>query len=777
MTQRGQETKKSMFKSIRHQLIFMNCSLVILAIVVSMSVSYFLIAADYDKNIKQTNTAMAGSLAANISQFMQNAYNLNTQLALNADMVGDDGEKQKRILTDTVKRYPFFQLLASHKLDGDQTARSSGDLANRADRWWFKKFMAEKKSYITKSYYDINRNVAVTTAVNGMYSDDKLVGVMMADIDTVTLQQMVEKYNSGAGSYAYLLDGEGVVVAHPDKGQVSELYNYKSQKKIILKKDSNGSIIRDAKGNAQTGEVDFAVPAKLKDIIDKVLKGETGVGEYADDNGDEYICAYRSVPMPGGSDPWSLIMVQKKSAAMAFINNVAMKNIFTSILVIVIAALFSYWFSSRFTRPLIEIVGATERIKNGDLTVTVDVDSENEIGILARNFNIMVDDLRTMIADIRGATEDMQNSSNSLVDTAATLAANSQEMSATVSMVTDSVQNISAGTEENAGSTAQVSHGVGEVAKMANAMAGEAEKAVQVSEGVAAEVKEVSGLIEDVSQSISQVAIFAQEVAASCQRSMAITAEAQSRSRETNEIIQKLSVSSKQINKIVDVIRNIAEQTNMLALNATIEAAGAGDAGKGFAVVAGEVKELSKRTAEEAARIGRQIEDMQADMGEAVAVVGKIADVIAETMDITHTIASAVSEQPQSAAAPAATAADRTTTISREVAAIAAKTGQVSKNAAEAASGVEAMSRTTAEISRKAAEVARSTDDMKAAMENISEATMEIAKATQEISLTMQEADKAIVDTTTKATTVSECADAVGELAGRLETLVRKFRV
>ncbi len=303
MTQRGQETKKSMFKSIRHQLIFMNCSLVILAIVVSMSVSYFLIAADYDKNIKQTNTAMAGSLAANISQFMQNAYNLNTQLALNADMVGDDGEKQKRILTDTVKRYPFFQLLASHKLDGDQTARSSGDLANRADRWWFKKFMAEKKSYITKSYYDINRNVAVTTAVNGMYSDDKLVGVMMADIDTVTLQQMVEKYNSGAGSYAYLLDGEGVVVAHPDKGQVSELYNYKSQKKIILKKDSNGSIIRDAKGNAQTGEVDFAVPAKLKDIIDKVLKGETGVGEYADDNGDEYICAYRSVPMPGALTP------------------------------------------------------------------------------------------------------------------------------------------------------------------------------------------------------------------------------------------------------------------------------------------------------------------------------------------------------------------------------------------------------------------------------------------------------------------------------------------
>lgn len=769
-----------MFKSIRHQFIVMNCIMVILAIVVSMSVSYYLISSDYEKTIKQTNTVMSESLAANIGQFMQNAYNINAQVALNADMLSTDGEKQKKILEDTAKRYPFFQLLASHKLNGDQTARSNGQLANRADRWWFKKFMTEKQSYITKSYYSVAGNIAVTTAVNGIYNGDKLVGVMMADIETGTLQQMVEKYNYGTGSYAYLLDGEGVVVAHPDKGQVAELFNYKTQKKLILKKDAAGNIIRDAKGNQQTEEVDFAVPAKLQTIIEKVLKGETGVGEYTDNNGDEYICAYRSVPMPGGSDPWNLIMVQKKSAALAFINNIAIKNIFIALLVIMISALFSYWFSTRVTKPLIEIVGVTERIKNGDLTVRVDIHSDNEIGILARNFNKMVDDLHTMIKDIYGSTVELQGSSGNLVDIAAAVAANSQEMSATVGMVSVNIEQISASIEETASSTEHISYNVKTVAELANEMSLASTAAVQTSAEVAKEVKQVSAVIEEVSQSINSVALVSQEVATACNRSIGITSEAKNRSLETNEIIQKLSGSSKQINKIVAIIGRIAEQTNMLALNATIEAAGAGEAGKGFAVVAGEVKELSKRTAQEAALIATQIEEMQTDMTAAVDVVDKITEVIAETMDITRTIASAVSEQSKTVggiSTTMATGANQVMSISKAIDDVAGKTEQVSKSAMEAASGVEAMFHTTADISRKASDVAHSTDEITSSMNNISQATQEVAKGSQDISQSMQEVEKAITDTAIKASRASECACDVEEITNRLEVLVKKFKV
>lgn len=769
-----------MFKSIRHQFIFINCVLIVFAILLSMSVSYYLISSDYERNIKQTNTVMAESLAANISQFMQNAYNINAQLAVNADMFGNDGQKQKRILEDTVKKYPFFQLLASHRLNGDQTARSSGVLANRADRWWFKKFMLEKESYITKSYYSVAGNMAVTTAVNGMYDGDKLVGVMMADIETATLQQMVEKYNSGVGSYAYLLDGEGIVVAHPDKNQVAELYNYKLQKKMLLKKDAQGNVLRDSKGNEQIEEVNFIVPEKLKDIIDKVLKGETGVGEYVDSNGDAYICAYRSVPMPGGSDPWNLIMVQKKNSALAFINNVAMKNLFTGIFVIFISGLFSYWFATKLTRPIVKIVSATERIKSGDLTARVDVDTDNEIGILARNFNKMVDDLHGMIQDIYSSTVELQGSSGRLVDIATNVAANSQEMSATVGMVSANVEQISASIEETASSAEHVSSNVKAVAGLANEMSIAAKEAVTVSEGVSTEVKQVSNVIEEVSQSVNNVARVAQNVAASCQRSIEITMEAKNQSLETHDIIQKLSVSSKQINKIVAIISRIAEQTNMLALNATIEAAGAGEAGKGFAVVAAEVKELSKRTAEEASLIAKQIEEMQNDMGAAVDGVEKITEVIAETMDITRTIALVVSEQSKTVGdiqESVSIEAQQVSSISKAIVDIAGKTEQVSKSAAQAASGVETMFHTTVNISNKAADVAKSSDEMTSSMKNISQATQEIAKGGQDISISIQEVEKAITDTAIRASKASECAGDVGEITNRLELLVRKFKV
>ena len=764
-----------MLKSIRHQSIFMNCVLVILAIAISMFASYYWISSDYEKTIKQTNAVMAEGLAANISQFMQNAYNLNAELGVNSDMIGGDGEKQKKILADTVKRYPFFQLIINHRLNGDQTARSSGELVNRADRWWFKKFMDEKKSYITKSYYSVSGNMAVTTAVNGIYDGDNLVGIMMADIETSTLQQMVEKYNFGEGNYAYLLDGEGVVVAHPDKGQVAELYNYKSQKKVILKRDAQGHILKDSKGNELTDEVDFTVPSKLKTIIDRAMKGEKGVGEYADNNGDDYICAYRSVPMPGNSTPWSLIMVQKKSTALAFLTNVAIKNSIICLFVVFFAGLFSYWFSRRFTDPILEIVNATNKIKNGDLTARVNIQSDNEFGVLAQNFNKMVDDLRLVTQDIYHATEEMQEGSTRLIDIACNVAANSQEMSATVGTISAAVEQITAGSQENASSTEQVSHRAKQVAKMADEMSLAAKETVKTSESIAEEVKEVSVVIEDVSQSIRQVANFAQEVAQSCKRSIDITTEAKTLSLSTNDIIAKTSLSSKQISKIVDIISRIAEQTNMLALNATIEAAGAGEAGKGFAVVAAEVKELSKRTSEEAARIGQQVEEMQINMNEAVTVVGKITGVIAETMDITQSIATAVSEQPQNFAAEQG--AQRATTISREVAVIAGKAELVAKNAIDAARGAEAMFHATEKISQQADGVAQNADEIQAMINAIAQATQEIAQGTQDISQGIQDADKAIADTAEKATTVSGYAHDMGNLADRLKKMEEKFKL
>ena len=756
-----------MFKSIKQQFIFLSSSLVVFTMLIAMALSYYWISDEYTANIEKNNLIIAESLAGNISQFMNNAYTINAQLGNNSDIYSGNNMRQAQILKNTVNEYPFFQVIAAHNLAGDQTARSSGSLANRADRWWFRKFINEKKPFISKSYLSLNGNIPVTTAVNGIYNDDKLVGLMMADIDLNTIQKMIEKYKLDADSYVCVLDGDGVVVSHPDSSKMSQLYNYKTQKKMISGVVENGL--------AKTETVSFTVAPELQDIVAKVMNGEKGVQEYQE-NGERFIATYCSIVLPGNSEPWSLLLIQKETAVMAFLKSLRAKIIWLTILTLALALGISYWLSNKFTKPIHNLLEAAEKVKNGDLTVRIGTETKvkkNEFGRLSNSFDDMLNDLQTLICKIFNVTIDLKNSSSNLIDISAHVAANSEELSATMNVINSTVQHISAATEENASSTENVSFNVVKVAAKVNGISDEAKEAVVTAKAVTEEVKEVSTLMEEVSKSINQVANFANDVALSCERSIEISAEAESRARETDEIIRSLNINSKQVNKIVDIISNIAEQTNMLALNATIEAASAGEAGRGFAVVASEVKELSRRTSEEAGRIALQIEEMQSDMDVAVDMVGKINEVILESKDITKRIATAIGEQSSEEYKK-----DKgISTLKEEVNLIASKAQNVAQNAVQATLGVKAMLRNTEEIAESVEQVATSTTEIQESMANISKATLEIVKGTQDISSSLEEADAAIVDTSNKAVKVSYCADEADELASRLKELVSRFKL
>jgi len=383
-----------MFSSIRRQLTVIICSLIILTLTLASIISYYFVAIDYEEKMQQNNSVMAESLGSNITQFMQNSYNITKFIAKSPDMATFDVARQGQLLVDAAIQYPFFDVLAVHKLNGEQIVRTSGPLANRGERFWFKRFMAKQVPYITKTYYSLASESPITTIVHGVYTDGALVSVLMANIEVRKLQEMVDDYNSGAGSYAYLLDGDGGVVAHPDRQQVAELYNYKTLKKTILKRDINGKVLKDENSNEITEEIAFPVPPSLQEIVAKVTRGEMGVGEYTDLNGDKNICAYRTIWLPGASDPWSLIVVQKKSAALAFLYDVTIKNIFVGLFVLALSVLLTLWFSRRITNPLVDIVNATNQITAGDLTVRLAIKSSNEIGILAINFNKMVSEIR-----------------------------------------------------------------------------------------------------------------------------------------------------------------------------------------------------------------------------------------------------------------------------------------------------------------------------------------------------------------------------------------------
>ncbi len=471
-----------------------------------------------------------------------------------------------------------------------------------------------------------------------------------------------------------------------------------------------------------------------------------------------------------------------------------------SILLLVLLPLFLA-FGSAMRQSILELKNLMAKVEEGDIRARGTVYSEDEIGVLTRTVNKTLDVLSGMIGDIRDATIDLKNSSADLIDIATNVAANSEEMSAQICTMSATGEQISANIEETASSTEEVSRSVDSVADLAYQMSEASKSAAQSAELIAEEVKQVSAVIEEISQSINRLAVSAGDVSNSmdnvsqaveninkslndvsqnCEHSLTITVEAEVRSRETSAIIQKLNATTKQINKIIDIIRSIAEQTNMLALNATIEAAGAGEAGKGFAVVAAEVKELAKRTAAATGLIAQQIEEMQNDMSAAVTAVGKIAGVISETTDITRTIASAVTEQSQSVddiSNALSVGVKQVATISKEIIDIAGNAGQVSQSATEASNRVKDMFEASVEISIKSVDVAGSTEKMAVVMSNIAFTTKEIAQGAQEIIENIQEADAATADTAEKAVQTSESAHYLGEMSKRLEVLVEKFKV
>ncbi|HEY3307867.1 MAG TPA: methyl-accepting chemotaxis protein [Desulfuromonadaceae bacterium] len=768
-----------MFFSFAHSIKKKLIGIIVVALVGGVAISSFLIYISAKRalsdNTDQAVSALAVSSGQETGLWLEERKLYIATLANNPLLQTGDREAIWQYLASEMARLKLFESLwvADEKGEYYSSTRDSDGAvirtgSNISDRSYFPDLMKGKTIISDPVVSKVSGNPVVVVAVP-IKKDGRIVGAMGGSMSIGELVQRVSTIKVGRSGYAFIVQGDGLAIVHPDKN-VNMKFNFL--------KDGNND-------------------ANLQGAIVQAVQGKTGVTRYAWGDVEKY-AGYAAVP---GTE-WGLVIavpvaeVTEQLAAMTRISFLT-----PLVVAVIIIAVTGFFLTRLIIRPIDNLRNLMTKVETGDFTVRGEICAEDEIGALTQAVNKTLDVLNAMIGDIHNTTSHLKKSSAGLIDISTTLAANSQQMSAKICTVSATVEEISASIEETASSTEEMSHGVDAVAGLANQMSEASKGAARTAEAIAGEVKQVSTVVEEISESISRVATSAGDVSSSiddaaravqninqslghvsqnCERSIGITVEAEGRSQETTVIIQKLSSTSKQINRVVDIIRSIAEQTNMLALNATIEAAGAGEAGKGFAVVAAEVKELARRTAEETRHIALQIEEMHNDMFEAVTAVGKIAAVISETKDITRMIASAVSEQSQSAgdiSGAMAVGVKQVTAISNEISEIAAHAEQVAQGAIEASNGVKAVFDTIAEISVKSAEVADSADKMASVTSNIALATKEIAQGTQDIIESIQEADAATADTAGRASLTSESAYQLGDVANRLEVLVEKFKV
>jgi methyl-accepting chemotaxis protein len=243
-------------------------------------------------------------------------------------------------------------------------------------------------------------------------------------------------------------------------------------------------------------------------------------------------------------------------------------------------------------QPLRQAAKAMSEIANGDgdLTRTLQVNGKDEIAVLSRHFNQFTDKLRQVVRQTLGAASDLGESATGLRGTASESLARSQQQSSQMAAVSNAIN--------------QVSSAIQEVARSAE----------QAAEEVSNAENRADLGREQITQGIERIDTLAKTIG------------------DAVGVIQGLAHESEQIGTVLEVIRSIADQTNLLALNAAIEAARAGEQGRGFAVVADEVRLLAQRTQKSTAEIQGMIERLQANSASAVSVIHQSSEGAQVTM-------------------------------------------------------------------------------------------------------------------------------------------------
>lgn len=488
-------------------------SFLLLALIPVVIVTALAMNTMYDERMEQIdqhNIYLSRLKAGDMAETFMNQANFMEALSETEAIRSMDKNRMERLLQVAKKDSPTVSSLFVCDTNGQQVARDSGNYVNVADRDYIRAVLQQGKPYAFSdaTISKATGKVMIIAAVPVKDEKGTIIGAIASTFNMDTLQTLLNENTNmlnDRSETVYLTDSKGNVMIHPEQKFVETITNWASMAPV-----------------------------------QSAASGKAAAMEYINGNGTN--CLAASAPV--GNMGWSLVVENDRAEVMSVLYTAIMQVAAVVLVLLIGVLIFARLLAGSFARPMKEMEEKTGLMADGDLTVHLDVYSNDEIGHAAVAFNKMAKQMNDVMGKISVAAQQVASGSKNISDAGNMLAKGASTQASSVEELSASIAEITAQTAGNA-----------ENATHANELTKEAD------------------------------------------------AKAQAGNKRMEEMLQAMAdinESSANIAKIIKVIDEIAFQTNILALNAAVEAARAGQHGKGFAVVAEEVRNLAARSAKAA---------------------------------------------------------------------------------------------------------------------------------------------------------------------------------
>lgn len=387
------------------------------------------------------------------------------------------------------------------------------------------------------------------------------------------------------------------------------------------------------------------------------------------------------------------------TVSQEYLSGLTTQAIILGVTVNVGVGIFAFFISRSITKPIVRATNIATKISQGDLAVEVEKSRSNdEIGRLLAAEEQMAVNLKGIISEVNMAAQ-------SVSANAQQIAASGNELNSSIQQIASTVDQVSRGSESQAQGLAKSRQIVEELSNTMGELATDAIESVEMTNRMGSLSARGSESAKEAGERMNNII------------------------KVTNESAQKvrsLAQKTNEITTVLDVIKQIADQTNLLALNAAIEAARAGEAGRGFAVVADEVRRLAESSAKSSEEIDTKLKQIQED-----------AQVVVEDIEIS---ANEVN-QGKLVIDSSLRSLDE---IAAQIQSVSSNVKKLSDSAQDEVSKVKAVSANTSEIAAVAEQNASATEETSAAIEQQTAQTQEIATASNQMSELAEQLQKII---------------------------------